>query len=133
MRLRIIRVATCTVLAPVEPQGQCRVREVMDALERSDKAAYHQVVALLDRVSRHDPRPTPGRRGISAMPSTNSRRPADGGSSTSSTAADSCICVELLRKPKARELRLTVRRARRTRHEYLVARTADAVLIEEPR
>jgi hypothetical protein len=105
----------------------------MDALEHSDKAAHDQVVALLDRVSRHGPPPDPRK----------SRHLGDAIYELKTARGwrliyffdrgRLVICAELLRKPKARELRLTVRRARRVRHECLVAPAADAVLIEEPR
>lgn len=122
-----------TVLAPVDAQGQCRVREVMDALERSDKASHDQVVALLDRVSRHGP-PSDPRKSRHLGDAIYELKTARGWRLVYFfDRGRLVVCAELLRKPKARELRLAVTRARRVRQEYLVARAADAVVIEEPR
>jgi hypothetical protein len=131
MRLRVIIAAEWTVLARVDPLGRCRVRERLDALERTDKAAHDQVVALLDRASRHGPRRDPRQ-----------SRQLGGGIYELKTPQGwrlfyffdrgrVIVCTDVCRKPKARELRALIRRAQRERCEYLVARAADAIMMED--
>lgn len=131
MRLRIIFAAEWQVVVRVDSVGRCRVREAMDALERTDKDAHDQVIAMLDRVSRHGPRrdPRQSRQLAGAIYELKTARGwrlfyfFDRGRVI--------VCTDVCRKPKARELRALIRRAQRERCEYLAARAADAILMED--
>jgi phage-related protein len=131
MRLTTIFAAEWQVVARIDTLGRCRVREAMDALERTDKDAHDQLIAVLDRVSRHGPRRDPRQ-----------SRHLGGAIYELKTAKGwrlfyffdhgrILVCTELCRKPKARELRELIRGAQRERREYLAARAADAILMED--
>jgi hypothetical protein len=106
MRLIDFTSSTWIIAAVVEDRGRCSIREALDAVAVTDRAAHAQLLALLGRISLAGP-PRDERR---------SRR--------------LIVCSELCRKPKPRELRGIVRHAQRLRAAYLAASAAGDILVE---
>jgi phage-related protein len=130
MRLRIVCVALWTIAAPVDAHGRCSVQEVLDTLERTDRAARAQILTLIARVARHGP------------PSGQNRSRSLGGGIYElkthrgwrifyfTDRGRLIVCSEMCRKPKPRELRTIVARAQRERAVYLADRTAGRIVME---
>ena len=121
MRLTVITSSTWIVAAVVDDRGRCSVREALDAVAVTDRAAHAQLLALLGRISLAGP-PRDERR---------SRHLGEGIFELKTPRGFRVIvCNELCRKPKPRELRGIVRRAQHLRAAYLAASAADDILVE---
>src|SRR5450756_3156614 len=51
MRLTVITSSTWIIAAVVDDRGRCSVREAIDAVAVTDRAAHAQLLALLDKAS----------------------------------------------------------------------------------
>jgi putative component of toxin-antitoxin plasmid stabilization module len=130
MRLTVITSSTWIIAAVVDDRGRCSVREALDAVAVSDRAAHAQLLALLGRVSQAGP-PLDERR---------SRRLGEGIFELKTPRGFRLVyfferkrlivCSELCRKPKPRELRGIIRRATNLRATYVAASAAGEILVE---
>ena len=130
MRLAVLTNDTWTIVAVVDDRGRCSFREALDGVAGTDPAAHAQLFALLGRISQVGP-PRDERR---------SRHLGEGVFELKTPRGYRLIyfyeprrlivCSELSRKPKSRELRGIVRRARDLRADYLAASAAGDVLVE---
>jgi hypothetical protein len=130
MRLGIITSNTWIIAAVIDDRGRCSVREALDAVAVSDRAAHAQLLALLGRVSQVGP-PLDERR---------SRHLGEGIFELKTPRGFRLVCFferkrlivcsELCRKPKPRELRGVIRRATNLRATYLAASAAGDILVE---
>jgi Phage derived protein Gp49-like (DUF891). len=130
MRLTVITSSTWIIAAVVDDRGRCSVREALDAVAVTDRAAHAQLLALLDKASVAGP-PRDERR---------SRHLGEGIFELKTPRGFRLVyffeqrrlivCSELCRKPKPRELRGIIRRARGLRAAYLVASAAGDILVE---
>ena len=130
MRLESVAHDAWCVLALVDARGRCPVKETLDALQRSDRTAHAELLGLLDRVARIGP-PRDERRS----------RHLGGGIFELKTPRGFrllyfflpgrlVMCADVCRKPKPRELREIVRRARRLRASFVAASAAGDIVIE---
>ena len=114
----------------VDDRARCSIREALDAVAVTDRAAHAQLLALLGRISLAGP-PRDERR---------SRHLGEGIFELKTPRGFRLVyfferrrlivCSELCRKPKPRELRGIVRRAQHLRAAYLADSAAGAILVE---
>jgi putative component of toxin-antitoxin plasmid stabilization module len=130
MRLTVITSSTWIIAAVVDDRGRCSVREALDAVAVSDRAAHAQLLALLGRVSQAGP----------PLVERWSRRLGEGIFELKTPRGFRLVyfferkrlivCSELCRKPKPRELRGIIRRATNLRATYVAASAAGEILVE---
>ncbi len=130
MRLTVITSSTWVVAAVVDDRGCCSVRETLDVVEVSDRAAHAELIARLGRISHAGPPRDESR----------SRHLGDGVFELKTPRGFRLIyffdrgrlivCSELCRKPKPRELRGIIQRAQRLRTAYFAAAAAGDIVME---
>jgi len=130
MRLTVIASSTWIIAAVVDDRGRCSVREALDAVAVTDRAAHAQLLALLDKIALAGP-PRDERR---------SRHVGEGIFELKTPRGFRLVyfferrrlivCSELCKKPKPRELREIIRRAQHLRAAYLTASAAGDILVE---
>ena len=116
MLLTVIMSSTWIIAAVVDDRGRCTVREALDAVAATDRAAHAELLALLGRVSDAGP-PRDERR---------SRHLSEGVFELKTPRGFRLLC----RKPKPRELRGIIRRAQGLRTAYVAASVAGDIVIE---
>jgi hypothetical protein len=121
------------VVTPVDDRGRCPIVEVLDALERDDNAAHDQLVRLLAGAARHGPPREPHRSRLLGGGICELKTPRGWRIVYFFDRGRLIVCTELCRKPKSRELRAILARARRRRADYLVARLAGTIVMEDAR
>ena len=130
MRLAVITSSTWIIAAVVDDRGRCSVREALDAVAATDRAAHAQLLALLGKISVSGP-PRDQRRsrylgeGIFEFKTPRGFRLV-----YFFERRRLIVCSELCRKPKTRELRWIIRRAIGLRAAYLAASAAGDILVE---
>lgn len=130
MLLTVITSSTWIIAAPVDERGRCSVREALDAVAVTDRAAHAQLLALLGKISlAGPPRDERGSRhlgeGVFELKTPRGFRLV-----YFFERRRLIVCSELCRKPNPRELRGIIRRAPDLRAAYLVASAAGDILIE---
>jgi len=130
MRLTVMASSAWIIAAIVDDRGRCSVREALDAVAITERAAHAEILALLSRVAQ-------------AGPPRDERRSRHLGGSIFELKTPRgfrvlyffdrkrlIICSELSRKPKPRALRGMVRRAMVLREDYVAASAKGDVIIQ---
>jgi putative component of toxin-antitoxin plasmid stabilization module len=130
MRLTVITSSTWIIAAVVDDRGRCSIREALDAVAVTDRAAHAQLLALLDKTALAGP-PRDERR---------SRHLGEGVFELKTPRGFRLVyfferrrlivCSELCKKPKPRELQGIIRRAQHLRAAYLAASAEGDIVVE---
>jgi hypothetical protein len=130
MRLVVLSRGDWQALAPRDSRGRCPVLEALDDTYRHDRAAHAGLLAAVHNLARCGPPHDERRSRRLARHIYELKTPRGYRVFYFFQPGRVVVCPELLRKPKPRELQMSVRRAQRLRDDYAAAWAAGRLLIE---